>query len=105
MMLEGSNSSTALGWVREDLDECLSRVRENLERFAEDTSERKPLSEVQDCLEQLHLTRGGFLRELTDYGAECAHDVYPSLVIGTRIRNKEFGRVKGRVERARCAYS
>ncbi len=56
MMLEGTNSSTAISWVREDLDDCLTRVRENLELFANDTSKRKPLSEVQECLEQLHLT-------------------------------------------------
>ena len=56
MMLEGTNSSTAISWVREDLDDCLTRVRENLELFANDTSKRKALSEVQECLEQLHLT-------------------------------------------------
>ena len=56
MMLEGSNSSSAIGWVREDLDECLETVRENLEAFAEDTSQREPLMAVQEELEQLNLT-------------------------------------------------
>ncbi len=56
MMLEGSNSSSAIKWVREDLDECLATVRENLESFAEDTSRREPLMVVQEELEQLNLT-------------------------------------------------
>jgi len=56
MMLEGSNSSSAIKWVREDLDECLANVRENLEAFAEDTSRREPLMAVQEELEQLNLT-------------------------------------------------
>jgi hypothetical protein len=56
MMLEGSNSSSAIGWVREDLDQCLEKVRENLESFAEDTSQREPLMAVQEELEQLNLT-------------------------------------------------
>ena len=56
MMLEGSNFSSAIGWVREDLDECLENVRENLEAFAEDTSSREPLMTVQEELEQLNLT-------------------------------------------------
>jgi chemosensory pili system protein ChpA (sensor histidine kinase/response regulator) len=56
MMLEGSNFSSAIGWVREDLDECLENVRENLEMFAEDMSRREPLATVQEELEQLNLT-------------------------------------------------
>jgi len=56
MMLEGSNFSSAIGWVREDLDECLDNVRENLEAFAEDMSRREPLMTVQEELEQLNLT-------------------------------------------------
>ncbi len=56
MMLEGSNSSSAIGWVREDLDECLETVRENLESFADDTSQRAPLVTVQEALERLNLT-------------------------------------------------
>jgi chemosensory pili system protein ChpA (sensor histidine kinase/response regulator) len=56
MMLEGSNSSSAIGWVRKDLDECLESVRENLEAFAEDMSRRESLMTVQEELEQLNLT-------------------------------------------------
>ena len=56
MMLEGSNSSSAIRWVREDLDECLDSIRENLEAFAEDTSRREPLVAVQEELERLNLT-------------------------------------------------
>jgi chemosensory pili system protein ChpA (sensor histidine kinase/response regulator) len=56
MMLEGSNSSSAIAWVREDLDECLDAIRENLEIYADDTSQRDPLRIVQDQLERLNLT-------------------------------------------------
>ncbi len=56
MMLEGSNSSSAIGWVREDLDDCLETIRENLENYAEDTSQRDPLRIVQEELERLNLT-------------------------------------------------
>ncbi len=56
MMIEGSNSSSALGWVRDDLDECLDSVRENLEAYADDMSQREPLLSVQEALEQLNLT-------------------------------------------------
>ena len=56
MMLEGSNTSAAIRWVREDLDECLETVRENLEAFAEDMSRREPLVAVQEELERLNLT-------------------------------------------------
>jgi chemosensory pili system protein ChpA (sensor histidine kinase/response regulator) len=56
MMLEGSNNSSAISWVRKDLDDCLASVRENLEAFAEDTSQRAPLAAVQEELEQLNLT-------------------------------------------------
>ena len=56
MMLEGSNSSSAISWVREDLDNCLNTIRENLESYAEDTSQRDSLRTVQDELERLNLT-------------------------------------------------
>jgi chemosensory pili system protein ChpA (sensor histidine kinase/response regulator) len=56
MMLEGSNSSSAIAWVREDLDNCLETIRDNLETFAEDTSQRDSLRTVQDELERLNLT-------------------------------------------------
>ena len=55
-MLEGSNSSSAISWVREDLDDCLQTIRDNLEAFAEDTGRREPLMTVQEELEQLNLT-------------------------------------------------
>ena len=55
-MLEGSNSSSAISWVREDLNDCLDVVRENLEAFAQDMSSRDPLMAVQEELEQLNLT-------------------------------------------------
>jgi len=56
MMLEGSNSSSAIAWVREDLNDCLATIRENLEIFADDTSQRDPLRIVQEELERLNLT-------------------------------------------------
>jgi len=56
MMLEGSNASAAIRWVREDLDASLETVREKLEAFAEDTSQREPLAAVQEELERLNLT-------------------------------------------------
>jgi len=56
MMLEGSNSSSAISWVREDLDDCLQTVRDNLETYADDTSLREPLMTVQEELERLNLT-------------------------------------------------
>ena len=34
MMLEGSHNFSSINWVREDLDDCLESVRENLEAFA-----------------------------------------------------------------------
>lgn len=55
-MLEGSNSSTALSWVREDLDGTLEQVRRNLEEYAGDTSSREVLQTLQEQLEQLNLT-------------------------------------------------
>ncbi len=39
MMLEGTNASSAIRWVRQDLDQALQSVRDNLEAFAADTSE------------------------------------------------------------------
>jgi len=56
MMLEGSNASTAIRWVREDLDASLDTVREHLESFAGDPSQRAPLVAVQEELERLNLT-------------------------------------------------
>ena len=56
MMLEGSNSSSAISWVRDDLDDCLATIRESLEAFAEDLSVRDPLRSVQEELERLNLT-------------------------------------------------
>ncbi|MEE8339802.1 MAG: Hpt domain-containing protein [Xanthomonadales bacterium] len=56
MILGGSRSSAALSWVREDLDACLATIRENLEIYAEDSSQREPLRTVQDELERLNLT-------------------------------------------------
>ena len=56
MMFEGSNSSSTISWVREDLDACLEAVRDNLEAFAEDTSKRDPMVSVQEQLERLNLT-------------------------------------------------
>jgi chemosensory pili system protein ChpA (sensor histidine kinase/response regulator) len=56
MMLEGSNSSSALRWVREDLDDCLAKIRDNLEAFAENTDDKNPLRFVQEELERLNLT-------------------------------------------------
>ena len=55
-MPEGSNASSALSWVRADLDGCLESIRVNLESFAEDTSQRDSLVAVQERLEQLNLT-------------------------------------------------
>jgi chemosensory pili system protein ChpA (sensor histidine kinase/response regulator) len=56
MMLEGSNSSSAIGWVREDLDICLDIIREKLEIFAENTEQQDTLQAVQQQLERLNLT-------------------------------------------------
>ena len=56
MMLEGSNTSAAIRWVREDLDASLETVRDKLEAFAEDPSQREPLAAVQEELERLNLT-------------------------------------------------
>ncbi len=56
MMIEGSRSSSAISWVREDIDACLETIRDNLETYAEDSSQREPLRTVQDELERLNLT-------------------------------------------------
>ena len=56
MMLEGSKSSSTISWVREDLDACLDTIRDNLETYADDSSQREPLRAVQDELERLNLT-------------------------------------------------
>jgi len=56
MMLEGTNSSVAIRWVRQDLDEALEVIRDNLEYYAEDPQQRDSLKAVQEKLEQLNLT-------------------------------------------------
>ncbi|HMB61001.1 MAG TPA: Hpt domain-containing protein, partial [Xanthomonadales bacterium] len=56
MMLEGTNASTAIRWVRQDLDDALQSVRDNLEAFSADKTRREPLQVVQEQLEQLNLT-------------------------------------------------
>ena len=56
MILEGTNASSAIRWVRQDLDEALDSVRKNLEAFADNREEREPLKAVQEQLEQLNLT-------------------------------------------------
>jgi chemosensory pili system protein ChpA (sensor histidine kinase/response regulator) len=56
MMQEGSNASSAIGWVREDLDDCLDTIREGLESFAEDNDDKNALQSVQAQLERLNLT-------------------------------------------------
>jgi chemosensory pili system protein ChpA (sensor histidine kinase/response regulator) len=55
-MFEGSNSGSAISWVRADLDKCLENVRDNLEAFAGDPSRRDSLVAVQEELERLNLT-------------------------------------------------
>ena len=55
MMLEGTNQSAAIGWVREDLDERLDSIRKNLEAFAEDPSQNGALTTVQQELERLQV--------------------------------------------------
>ena len=56
MMLEGSKSSTAISWVREDLDACLQVVRDNLEEFSEERNRPSLLKAAHEKLEQLNLT-------------------------------------------------
>jgi chemosensory pili system protein ChpA (sensor histidine kinase/response regulator) len=56
MILEGSNISPAIGWVREDLDDSLATIREELEAFAEDTGRKEPMEAVRAQLEKLNLT-------------------------------------------------
>jgi len=70
MMLERSNQGAAIGWVREDLDACLETIRDNLESFAGDTSQREPLSAVQRELERLNLT----FRTMAQEGARILTD-------------------------------
>ncbi|MEJ2383203.1 MAG: Hpt domain-containing protein [Xanthomonadales bacterium] len=70
MMLEGSNQSAAIGWVREDLDERLDAIRSNLEAFAEDTSHNAALTTVQQELERLNLT----FRTMAQQGARILTD-------------------------------
>ena len=56
MILEGSNISPAIGWVREDLDDSLATIREELEAFAEDTGRKEPMEAVRAQREKLTLT-------------------------------------------------
>ena len=56
MMLVRSHSNPAIGWVREDLDDSLETIREQLEAFASDNTNREPLSTVLAQLERLQLT-------------------------------------------------
>jgi len=56
MMLVRSHSNPAIGWVREDLDDSLETIREQLEAFASDNANREPLSAVLAQLERLQLT-------------------------------------------------
>ena len=56
MMLERSHFNPAVGWVREDLDDCLDAIRENLEAFAANRDEHGPLEAVLTQLERLELT-------------------------------------------------
>lgn len=56
MMLESTNASVAVRWIRQDLDEVLEVIRDNLEDYAEDPQQRDALKTVQDRLEQLNLT-------------------------------------------------
>ena len=56
MMLEGSNSSTAISWIREDLDDCLQAVRDDLEDFSEEPGQRTLVESAYLRLEQLNLT-------------------------------------------------
>ena len=56
MMPEGSNVSPAIGWVREDLDDSLATIREELETFAEDTDRKVPMEAVRVQLEYLNGT-------------------------------------------------
>ena len=55
MMLERSHFNPAVGWVREDLDDCLETVRDNLEAYARKTDDPAPLETVLDVLERLKL--------------------------------------------------
>ena len=70
MMLERSNQGAAIGWVREDLDACLDTIRDKLESFAADTTQREPLSAVQRELERLNLT----FRTMAQEGARILTD-------------------------------
>ena len=56
MMLEGTNASVAIRWIRQDLNDVLEVIRDNLEDYAADPQQRDSLKTVQDKLEQLNLT-------------------------------------------------
>ena len=47
--------SPAIGWVREDLDDSLATIREELEAFAEDTARKEPMEAVRQQLEKLNI--------------------------------------------------
>lgn len=70
MMLEGTNASVAIRWVREDLDDALEVIRDNLEYYAEDPQQRDSLRTVQEKLEQLNLT----FQTMQQHGASLLTD-------------------------------
>jgi chemosensory pili system protein ChpA (sensor histidine kinase/response regulator) len=79
MMLEGSNPSATIGWVREDLDECLDTIRRQLETYAEDTTHSDALAGVQRELERLNLT----FRTMAQEGARILTD--EMLAVGSHM--------------------
>ena len=63
MMLERTQFNPALGWVREDLDDCLEVVRDNLETYARNHDDTGPLENVLAQLDRLKLTFGVMVQE------------------------------------------
>ncbi len=70
MMLEGTNASVAIRWVRQDLDDALEVIRDNLEDYAEDPQQRDSLKIVQEKLEELNLT----FQTMEQHGASLLTD-------------------------------
>ena len=78
MMLEGSNQSTALGWVREDLDKHIDRIRQQVELVAAEAQGTNALVSARDNLRQLKFTfdalmlngASGVLEEMAMDGAQ-----------------------------------
>ncbi len=70
MMLEGTNASVAIRWVRQDLDDALEVIRDNLEEYAEDPQQRDSLKIVQEKLEELNLT----FQTMEQHGASLLTD-------------------------------